>query len=706
MPSPISGPPRVVVALVAAFLAVLACRDEGPRKATSARLEGPGTVHLFAGQDVALEMRCLDSDGRDLPTKPVRWISSLPQIADVRPSGRFAQVRAMHVGTTKVFGVCRKQPLASWEADPYILIAGAPYVEVRIEVDAAPATSWEIDLEGDTIDLRVPTALDSTTGVHRLLTVRGRTATGEILAQDRFTWTSEAPEIATITPAGLLTAVTEGISRLTLAGLGAERAVFARVSADAPAVAWDVALTDAHWTQGVQDERQSIPVVREGRAAVVNVLAYASEDAPPSAVILWVFNTAGGVIWRDSVTLTPAVGAPPSFATPNAQFLVPRTVVNAGASWRLERVASATGADALPANDRLPRSGNEPLRAVTPPVLKLHLVPLKLTKHGNVSTPVDLSTAVFYDSIARIRLPLGRVEISVGAPQPTNANFLTEDGSTTSGDTPFFMRVLEEIDAARVAHPTLSTAIWIGVIPRPGFETSRWGGMAYYPSTPTLSGPFSKSQVVKGHDWYESPVSAGFTVAHELGHNFGRRHAPCGGVANADPYYPVPGGRAGRWLHWTSRWEHGAVNFASTISDTASDIMSYCGDRWVSAYTYLGILNFRQLDGAALVAAEERGRSIIVRGVVLDGVIRLSPPRVEEAVVVAEAPGSPVLVELLDAAGQVLFQQRARVGRTGDPEAGLAYVAHIALRDEWSSRVRRVRASAFGRTAEQALSIP
>ena len=706
MPAPTGARVRTLAALATLALLVPACRDEGPRQAASATLDGPTTRHLLVGQEVELELRCLDSDGRALPLHPVNWRAVLPQLADVRPAGHTARVRALHVGTTVVYGVCRKRPIDWFELEFGTFFLDPTVAGTRIVVDSAPATLWEIDFEGDTIDLRTPTPVDSTTGVTRLLSVRGRTVTGEILAPNRFTWTSAAPTIATVSSTGVVTAVSEGITALTVIGLGAERAVFVRVLADARRALWDIALVDAHWTQGVQDERQSVPIFREGRAAVVNVLAFATADAPAARVFLRVQNASGSLIWLESVALVPTVGALPSFATPSAQFLVPRAVVNSAATWRVERDTLASGADALGANDRLPRSGNEPLRTVTPPVLKLHLVPLRLTKNGNIVSPVNASTAVFYDSIARIRLPLGRVEITIGAPQATGADFLTEGGTTTAGDWPFFTRVLEEIDAARVAHPTLSSSIWIGVIPRPAGATSRWGGQAYLPSTPTLSGPLTRSQVVQGHDWFASPVSAGFTVAHELGHNFGRLHAPCGSPSGVDEFYPVAGGRVGRWLHWTSRWEHGTATFASTIADTLSDVMSYCGHYWVSAYTFLGIMNFRQLDGAVLRAPEERRRSLVVRGVVVDGVIRLSQPRIDDVVPTGSDVESPVRVELLDASGRVLITRNAVVGRTGDSETGLSFALHVALDEALQRNVRRIRARAGGALAEIEFSAP
>ncbi len=82
-------------------------------------------------------------------------------------------------------------------------------------------------------------------------------------------------------------------------------------------------------------------------------------------------------------------------------------------------------------------------------------------------------------------------------------------------------------------------------------------------------------------------VAAGFvgdgpTAAQEIGHAFGRDHAPCGNPGNVDPNYPVYG-----TFRMGSIGEVG-IDDAGNVKDpeTSTDFMSYCGSNWISPYTY------------------------------------------------------------------------------------------------------------------------
>ena len=88
-------------------------------------------------------------------------------------------------------------------------------------------------------------------------------------------------------------------------------------------------------------------------------------------------------------------------------------------------------------------------------------------------------------------------------------------------------------------------------------------------------------------------------AAHELGHTWGREHAPCGNPAGPDPSFPYPNGRIGRigWDPLTGLLKPREL----------PDIMGYCGNPWISDYTYQGVMDFRGTEpGIARVAGRVR----------------------------------------------------------------------------------------------------
>ena len=92
-------------------------------------------------------------------------------------------------------------------------------------------------------------------------------------------------------------------------------------------------------------------------------------------------------------------------------------------------------------------------------------------------------------------------------------------------------------------------------------------------------------------EWAHSAIGIGFggdtsveTAVHELGHNHGREHAPCGGVSGADGNYPYSGAKIGSW----------GFNLLSGQLYSPNDhvdMMSYCDPAWISDYNFQKIFD-------------------------------------------------------------------------------------------------------------------
>lgn len=89
-------------------------------------------------------------------------------------------------------------------------------------------------------------------------------------------------------------------------------------------------------------------------------------------------------------------------------------------------------------------------------------------------------------------------------------------------------------------------------------------------------------------------INSGGTAAHELAHALGRQHAPCDNVTrcatpkNTDGDYPAYSG-----YDSDSIGEFGIDTANGAIKDPADahDIMGYSGNRWISPYTYKGLMS-------------------------------------------------------------------------------------------------------------------
>jgi len=106
---------------------------------------------------------------------------------------------------------------------------------------------------------------------------------------------------------------------------------------------------------------------------------------------------------------------------------------------------------------------------------------------------------------------------------------------------------------------------------------------------------------------------------HELGHNLGLRHAPCGGVEDFDPNYPYADGTIGV--------------FGMDVAEldlklpSLNDIMGYCQHIWISDYNYEIAFSHRESfeKREAIVIGKEPEPCYLVRGAFRDGEPRLEP---------------------------------------------------------------------------------
>jgi len=218
------------------------------------------------------------------------------------------------------------------------------------------------------------------------------------------------------------------------------------------------------------------------------------------------------------------------------------------------------------------------------------------------------------------------------------------------------------------------------VSPPSQFNFTQFGGFGYVPTNAGATGAGTRTALGVRTGWFFNQTQARDLVAHELAHNFGRRHSPCGGPGSIDAAYPRSDGRLGETMHDVYAWAHGITSTLQAISAETGDLMGYCFPSWSSAYTYQGILNFR---GSAIAASRANRRFapredvMVVQGsIAADGAVTLDNPIVLRGYRTPpdETAGLHRL-EGVDANGTVVFAQSVHAAEVDHADVRLFTVA-------------------------------
>ena len=322
-----------------------------------------------------------------------------------------------------------------------------------------------------------------------------------------------------------------------------------------------------------------------------------------------------------------------SYSQASFEIRVPKEKVNAGTRYRLEVVECGRKATGPTLGAQFPSSGGLSLGARVTGGLKVKVLPLR----ANGLVP-DTSVAALeiYKRALLEMYPIASAELSVG---------VTLDVT----DAYDWNAMLDRVRAQRAADAPASDVYYYGMI-RPTATLQEYcagkspctAGLGYLVSTGTVSTQASQRAAI-GLAYADATSSE--TMLHELGHNHGRGHAPCsqaGSLTDVDAAYPYSSGTIGVY-GWNSRT-------GSVVYNYSYDIMSYCSSRWISDYTYAGILNrVASVNGA--LATDVVPPELVQRWrvLLLDGSFARWGQRFERA---AAPAGEPEAAELLDEHGQ------------------------------------------------------
>lgn len=247
------------------------------------------------------------------------------------------------------------------------------------------------------------------------------------------------------------------------------------------------------------------------------------------------------------------------------QIQVPPDAIAADTDYSVELVDCAASPDATILSQRIPESGSLALDAKTTGSVKIAFVPV--SHDGNLPDTSDVTLKRYVELVER-QYPITRIEYSVVESIPSGAT-----GTNFS-----FGDVLENVALKRYDDDPPPDVYYYGLIkPAASFRQFCNGSC-------TTGVAFVVQGTGDAQSLYRAGLGVGFdeqvsytTLPHELGHNHGRDHSPCG--VDGDPNFPYQNALIGSW---------GYDSATQSLQNPTKlwDFMSYCTPYWISDFTY------------------------------------------------------------------------------------------------------------------------
>ena len=422
----------------------------------------------------------------------------------------------------------------------------------------------------------------------------------------------------------------------------------------------------AYLVQAVQSRAFPVPLVAGGRALLrVFPTAARAADAGVPAVRARFFvdgrETHVEYVPGKSEAI-PAKVDEGSLAT-SVSAEIPGSVVRPGLEMVVEVDPGETLDPALGVARRIPAAGRLAVDVRVLPPLDLTVVPF-LWAAAPDSSILDAVRGMAADPeghalLAGVRalLPVGALELTAHEPVLSSSNDAR--------------RLMEETEAIRALE----------------------GGAGHYLGT--MAGPVtgpSGTAFLPGRAGFSIPRSG--TIAHELGHNLGLRHAPCGGAGDPDPSFPHPDGSAGAWGYDFARGE--------LVRPTTPDLMSYCGPPdAISEYHFANALRYRlfEVRAAAVPAVAAPAKSLLLwGGADADGAPFLNPVFIVEAPpALPDSTGAYTLTGRTEG-GAELFSFRFAMPRAADGDGGSGFAFVLPAEPGWAGELAGITLAGPGGT--------
>ena len=361
----------------------------------------------------------------------------------------------------------------------------------------------------------------------------------------------------------------------------------------------------------------------------------------------------------------------------SANAEIPGSVVSPGMEMVIEVDPAGALDPSLGVAKRIPAEGRMAADVRAVPPLRLTLVPLLHETEPDLSIGKSVRAMAEdpdgHELLADMRRMLPISELAVAAHEPVTTSFRDPH------------RLLGQTNAIRLMEG--GSGYWMGAMESP----PRIGGSNWHyvlpPGVAHLGRPTSVS------------ILDASTMAHELGHNLGLQHAPCGNPDGVDPWFPYELGNTGAWGYDLAE--------KALVEPGTPEIMSYClsGGYWISDYHFNKALRHRLAEGDD-AAGKLATRIDLVPTLLLwggrgkDGVPYLDPAFVVDAVPSLPPAGGDYTIEGATADGMPVFSYTFNMPVTGCSKGKeTSFVFALPLQTDWAGNLASITLSGPGGVA-------